>query len=205
MKTIAIAILLATLFTGCASRKSAAQVDEPIRVTPADVQVAPAPPAPPPAEPAPEPPPKPQTEELNEKRLSEAVDMLRRGERSGAIKTLQSIAKGKRVEGVTDEALFRLAMLTLKPTSQRGVSSQAEALLKRLRKEFPKSQWTAQAAPLMELIKVTEELRHQNLTQKATNQSLTAENDQLNKKVEQMNQTLQQLKHLDVEMEKKTK
>ena len=69
---------------------------------------------------------------------------------------------------------------------------------KRLKKEYPASPWTVQATPLLELIGVAEELRHQNRNFKAANQSLTKEINELNK-------NLEQLKHLDLELEQKSR
>jgi hypothetical protein len=139
------------------------------------------------------------------KRLAQAVEMLAKGDSPGAAKVLNAICTGSAVPGVTDEALFRLALLSLKPSTERPASVQGYQLLKRLKKEYPTSPWTVQAAPLVELISVAEEFRHQNRNLKAANQSLTKETNELNKKINELNKNLEQLKHLDQELEQKTR
>lgn len=132
------------------------------------------------------------------KRLEQAVHMLAEGDLPAASKLLNAICSDAVVPGVTDEALFRLALLSLKPSTDRPVSGQGPRLLKRLKKEYPTSPWTVQAAPLAELINVTEELRHLNQGLKSANQSLS-------KKIEELNKNLEQLKHLDLELEQKVR
>jgi hypothetical protein len=132
------------------------------------------------------------------RRLGKAVDLLEEGDVAGATKLLNAICSGHSAPGVTDEALFRLALLTLKPAPDRPVSKQGHHLLRRLKEEYPSSPWTAQAAPLMELITVDEELRHQNRSLKTANQSLS-------KKITELNDTIDQLKNLDLELEQKNR
>lgn len=127
------------------------------------------------------------------KRLAQAVEMLSRGNSNQAARELRAISEETPVPGVTDEALFRLALLSLKPGTDKSLA-QGEHLLKRLRKDYPRSPWTAQAAPLIDLMEHSDELRSQNRNLKAVNQSLTKEINELNKNIEQ-------LKHLDVELE----
>lgn len=132
------------------------------------------------------------------KRLATAVDLLDKGESSRAAKMLEEISASKPVPGVTDEALFRLALLSLKPSTERPASAQGYQLLKRLKKEYPSSPWTAQVAPVLALIKVAEELRRLNKNYKSVNQTLSNEINELNRNIEQ-------LKHLDLELEKKAR
>jgi hypothetical protein len=132
------------------------------------------------------------------KRLAKAVELLDQGDVAGATRLLKAITSAHSVPGVTDEALFRLALLTLKPSPDRPVSRQGQHLLRRLKDEFPSSPWTAQAAQLTELVNVDEELRHQNRTLKATNQSLA-------KRIAELNDTIDQLKNLDLELEQKNR
>jgi TolA-binding protein len=146
------------------------------------------------------------------KRLAAAVTLLQQGNNAGAVKALEAVCSDPPVPGVTDEALFRLALLSLKPSTERPASSQFQELLKRLRKEYPASPWTAQAAPLVDLINSAEELRRQNKTYRSANQSLTKDVNErnknineLNKNINELNKNIEQLKHLDLEIEKKTR
>ena len=132
------------------------------------------------------------------KKLAQAVEMLTAGDSPGAAKVLDAICTDTPVAGVTDEALFRLALLSLKPSAEKPASAQAHRLLKRLKKEYPASPWTAQAAPLIELINVSDDLSRQNKSTKAANHALTREVNELNKHIKQ-------LKRLDQELEKSTR
>ena len=139
------------------------------------------------------------------KRLESALALLRKGDSAGAAKILEAICNAPPVPGVTDEALFRLALLSLQPSTERPASSQGHQLLKRLKKEYPSSPWTVQAAPLVELISSAEELRRQNKNYRSANQSLIREIAELNKSINELTRNIDQLKHLDLEMEKKTR
>lgn len=127
------------------------------------------------------------------RQLEQADEMLARGNTQGAAKLLNEITSGPSVAGVTDEALFKLALLALKPGVERY--SHGQQLLRRLGKEFPKSSWNRLAAPVADMIEAVEEQKHQNRNLKGTNQSLTKEISELNKSIEQ-------LKRLDLELEK---
>jgi TolA-binding protein len=137
--------------------------------------------------------------------LATAQALLEKGDHSGAAKVLEAICKSPAEPGVTDEALFRLALLSLKPSPERPASPQGHQLLRRLKKEYPASPWTAQAAPLVELINSAEELRRQNRNYRTANQALTREANELNKNIKELTKNIEQLKHLDLEIERKTR
>lgn len=172
------------------------------------------------------------------KKLSQAVEMLARGDSPGAVKMLTAVCNASPAPGVTDEALFRLALLMMEPGSP--TSGQGQRLMMRLQKEYPTSPWTVQAARLTEYLNATEELRRQsqswetdnqalkadnqalktdnqnlkshnhnlktdNQSLKADNQSLKSANQSLSAEVNELNNNLKQLKHLDVELERKSR
>jgi TolA-binding protein len=139
------------------------------------------------------------------RRLSAARALLEKGDSAGAAKALEAVCNGKPAPGVTDEALFRLALLSLKPGAERPTTGQGAQLLKRLKKEYPASPWTLQAAHLSELISSNEELRRQNRNYRTTNQTLNKDINELNKNINELNRNIEQLKHLDLEIEKKTR
>jgi chromosome segregation ATPase len=72
-----------------------------------------------------------------------------------------------------------------------------------LKKEYPSSPWTAQAAPLNELIGTAEELKRQSGNSRAAHQSLNREVNELKRTVNELNKQIEQLKHLDLELEQK--
>lgn len=128
-------------------------------------------------------------------RLAPGVRELSAGDTAGSVRGLKRASEGRAVSGVTDEVLFRLALLSLKPNRDMLVSKQARHLLKRLKKEYPFSPWTAQAAQLNELIKLVDELSLQN-------KAVTAAKESLAKEVEQLKHNILQSKNLDVELER---
>lgn len=139
------------------------------------------------------------------RRLSSAVGFIEKGDTAQAIKLLETICNGSPAPGITDEALFRLALLTMKPSAERPASPQGVQYLKRLKKEYPASPWTTQAAPLVELVNSAEELKRQNRNYRSSNQTLTREINELNKTIAERNKSIEELKHLDLEIEKKTR
>jgi hypothetical protein len=126
--------------------------------------------------------------------LSSAVNMLGRGEPDAAAKILTAIVDSGPAPGITDEALFRLALLSLKPVPEKEGSH----FLKRLKNDYPASPWTVQAGPLLELLADVDELRRQNKNYKNQNQSLS-------KEVNELNENINKLKSLDLELEKKAR
>ena len=136
----------------------------------------------------------------HERKLDEAVQLQKEGKTSAAMEKLTALCAERGVPGVTDEALFRLSLLTLKSglENDRDTSQLAQQKLERLRKEYPSSPWTGMAAPVTEALAATSELRRQNRTLKTQNQSLSKENQELRESIEK-------LKLLDLELEKKTR
>ena len=140
-----------------------------------------------------------------EKKLASAVKLLEKGNALAATKLLTEIANGKGVPGVTDEALFRLSMLNIRPGTEPEGMAQTYKRLERLQKEYPSSSWARTAWPLMEFLETGEELRRQNRNLKNLNQSLTKENKELHQNIKEQNLNLERLKNLDLELEQKTK
>jgi hypothetical protein len=127
--------------------------------------------------------------------LAKATALLDAGDRSGATVAFAAISDSSGVPGVTDEALFRLALLSLRPATEKEGNAQILQLLKRLKKEYPSSRWTAQSGQLADMLAGVEELRRQNRNLKNQNQSL-------GKEVNELNRNINQLKRLDQELEK---
>lgn len=130
------------------------------------------------------------------RKLAGAKELLESGDRVEAAKALTAVIAAGDIPGITDEALFRLALLGLRPSLERDNNLQALQLLKRLKKEYPASPWTAQSAQLTELLSGLEEVRRQIRNLKSHNQSLSNE-------VNELNRSIDQLKQLDQELEKK--
>jgi hypothetical protein len=133
-----------------------------------------------------------------ERRFAGALQYLMQGKEREAQKLLEQVIAGQALPGVTDEALFRLALLNLRDESGKG-DTHAHALLVRLKKEYPRSIWTRQAAPLTAYLAGVGALRDSQRelkTLRERNLSLTRDNKELH-------QSLERLKNLDLELEQK--
>ena len=144
------------------------------------------------------------------KSLARANELLESGDRSGAVRELTAVTEAKGVSGVTDEALFRLALLTVHPAVDSGGNLHALNLLKRLKREYPASRWTVQSGQLSELLAGADELRRQvkslksqNQSLRSQNQTLRSQNQTLGSEVNELNRNINQLKQLDQELEKR--
>lgn len=133
-----------------------------------------------------------------ERTLHEALDKLRVGNEQQARDLLVKIVNDVPVNGITDEALFRLALLSLKGDGLKGVL-RAQELLERLAGKYPGSTWTRQSTPLLNHLIEARVLRNRQRelkTLKEKNLSLSRDN-------KEMRQSLEQLKQLDLELERK--
>lgn len=137
--------------------------------------------------------------------LARAVDLLAKGDAKHTVTILQGLVAGKGTPGITDEALFRLALLSLPEDLDMEDLVRVSRPLERLKKEYPASPWTTQAAPLAEFVatvsgrvQAASELRRQLKSLRELNLSLTRENKELRLNIEK-------LKTLDLEIERKTK
>ena len=79
-----------------------------------------------------------------ELKLSKAVSLQKQGDSAAAADLLAEICADKPVQGVTDEALFRLSLLRL----GRGEVEQTVKDLKHLTSRYPASTWAMPAANL---------------------------------------------------------
>lgn len=144
------------------------------------------------------------------RRLSEAIDHLEKGNLDAAATALETITRQPAVSGITDEALFRLALIRL-PNGKDG-SSQTTALLERLIRDYPGSPWTKQGVPLLEYVSSIDDARKQarnlrilNLSLNRDNKELRATNQNLVRENKELHQNIEKLKHLDIELEKKSR
>jgi hypothetical protein len=135
-----------------------------------------------------------------ERTLSGALDQLRAGKEQKARELLEKVVDGAPAVGVTDEALFRLALLSLKEDGGKGLL-RAQQLLERLADKYPDSLWTKQSAPLLSHLTEARTLRNKQRELKA----LRELNFSLSRDNKDMRQSLEQLKRLDLELEQRIK
>jgi cell division protein FtsB len=157
-------------------------------------------------------------------KLNEAVNALETGNEVAASKMLEEICRAPAVAGVTDEALFRLSMLSLRQHDNPAVMQDVRKRLERLRTEFPASTWTRLAWPFMEYLAGAEGVRSDLRTAKQRVSSLARENQELHrtnqnaareirelqetnqllgKENRELSQRIEKMKHLELELERK--
>jgi outer membrane protein assembly factor BamD (BamD/ComL family) len=136
--------------------------------------------------------------ETMERNFAGALQHMQKGNEQKAGELLENVVRGPLVQGITDEALFRLALLKLRDSGSGSVL-RAEKLLERLRKEFPRSIWRYQSEPLIAFIEASAEQRK---SQKEL-RSLRELNVSLTRNNKELRQTIERLKELDIELENK--
>lgn len=135
-----------------------------------------------------------------ERRFAGALVFLQSGNEQSARDLLELVIDGPTRNGVTDEALFRLSVLSLRDEGAKG-NVRALELLERLKTEFPSSIWTRQAAPLSVYLTGIRTLRDRQREVK----SLKELNYSLSRDNREMRQSIERLKSLDLELEQKIK
>jgi len=137
--------------------------------------------------------------------LALARDLILTGKDDAARELLQKIGSEKSVPGVTDEALFRQGLLTLKYENEASGYPQTRQILERLIHDYPGSVWAVQAVPLNDLLVgrwMSEvslgKTRRQVKALKDSNLSLTREN-------KEMRLNIEKLKTLEQELELKSR
>lgn len=136
----------------------------------------------------------------NRQNLAAAITMIRAGLDNEARHYLELVISYSNEEGVTDEALFRLALLSLND-GNRGGGNGSAALLDKLKYNYPASVWTRQAAALQSYLLGVKNIR--NREREINN--LQDKNLSLSKDVRELRQILERLKALDIELEQKIK
>lgn len=137
---------------------------------------------------------------LQERRFATALELLRAGNEPAARELFERVIEEPARSGVTDEALFRLAILSLRDEGTKG-SNRSLELIERLKNEFPQSIWTHQSAALggyLSGVKALRDRQREIKTLKELNLSLSRDN-------REMRQSIERLKSLDLELEHKIK
>jgi hypothetical protein len=145
-------------------------------------------------------------------KLALAKMLIEDNRATAAKEILTEISTEASAKGITDEAIFRLALLYIEAGERKIATGKSGQLLDRLLKEFPKSPWRHHAATVKGLLdsydvsleekgdleQTIKSLRSSNLVLKSNNLSLSKENKELKMGIEK-------LKNLDIELETKNK
>ncbi|MDD2851815.1 MAG: hypothetical protein PHY09_07935 [Desulfuromonadaceae bacterium] len=134
---------------------------------------------------------------IQEKEFAEALTLLRTGKEKQARTVFEQVIVAPSLPGLTEEALFRLAILRLSDGGEKGVV-ESQALVERLVREYPDTLWARQAAPLVSHLSEMRQLygKAGQLTK------LHEQNMSLNHDIEKLRQNLERIKKLDLELDK---
>ncbi len=124
---------------------------------------------------------------------------------AAAKELLNTIITTPTVTGVTDEALFRLALLNLEAGDQRIATRRAGRNLDRLLSDFPASPWHVHGATLKGLIDAYDIALEEKTDLEKTVRNLRNTSATLSKENRELRHDLEKLKNLDLELEMKTK
>lgn len=134
----------------------------------------------------------------HERKFAGALQLLRQGNEQGARELLEQVVMAPGLPGVTDDALFRLALLRLRDGGEKG-GQESYSLLARLAKEYPDSIWTHQSAALSGHLVSTQKL----FEKQRETRPLRELNLQLSRENKELRLNLEKLKNLDLEMDQK--
>jgi hypothetical protein len=124
---------------------------------------------------------------------------------SAAKEILTAISDAKGVSGVTDEALFRLALLNLAPGEQKILTKKAERNLEKLLASYPSSPWRSHAATLKGIIDAYDLSLDEKAELEKTIRILKNSNLSLGKETRELREDIEKMKKLDLELERKKK
>jgi len=144
-------------------------------------------------------------EQEQQQKLVLARMLLEDNRISAAKRILTAIVDEKGVPGVTDEALFRLALLNLEPGEQKIITNKAGRNLEKLLKLYPSSPWKSHAATLKGVLDAYDLSREENSDLEKTIRGLKSSNLSLGKENRELRQDMEKLKQLDLELERKKK
>ncbi|HIJ94777.1 MAG TPA: tetratricopeptide repeat protein [Desulfuromonadales bacterium] len=133
-----------------------------------------------------------------ERSFAAALQQLRAGNEAAAAELLDRVVNSASLPGVTDEALFRLALLEL-PGDSGGGEARARELLDQLIRYYPASIWSKQAAPLAQYLRGAAAVKARNQQIK----NLKNQNVSLSRDNKELRQSIERLKNLDLELEQK--
>lgn len=134
----------------------------------------------------------------HERKFAGALQLLRQGNEQGARELLEQVVVAPGLPGVTDDALFRLALLRLRDGGEKG-GLEGYSLLARLAKEYPDSIWTHQSAALSGYLMLTQRLFEKQRETKP----LRELNLHLSRENKELRLNLEKLKNLDLELDQK--
>jgi len=133
-----------------------------------------------------------------ERQFAGALQFLRQGNEQRARALLEQVVLGPRHAGISDEALFRLALLKLRD-DEKG-PQEAHTLLMQLSTQHPDGIWARQAAPLVSFLATTQKL----LARQRDTRGLRELNSQLYRENKELRLNIEKLKKLDLELDRKS-
>jgi hypothetical protein len=144
-----------------------------------------------------------------ERKLARAETLLERKKIAAATEQLEAICAAPGVPGVTDEALFRLSMISLPNELNKTGQGRARKGLEQLSKEYPSSSWAPIAAAISEALAIFEgSVTSSHATEEEQRQQLRKLKEQitaLSRENHDLHESIEKLKNLEIEMGKGSK
>lgn len=139
------------------------------------------------------------------RKLMLAQILLEDNKAAAAKDILTSLSNEPGVLGVTDEALFRLALLNLEAGDQKIATGKAGRNLDKLIKFYPTSSWKSHAVTLKGLLDTYDGTADEKADLEKTARSLKNSNQSLARELKDLRQDMEKLKNLELELEMKKK
>jgi hypothetical protein len=135
-------------------------------------------------------------------KLATASMLQKQGKTSESKNLLSEICAEPAVPGVTDEALFRLAILRLGSEFEADNIEKCKKELDRLAQDFPSSSWTQLALPLRNFLASSGKALKQGKKLSEQNKSLSKENRELKDNSLSMAKELRNVKEINASLSK---
>ena len=142
-------------------------------------------------------------EQEQRRKLALARMLLEDKREAAAREILSRISKERMIAGVTDEALFRLALLSLEPGEKKIDTAKTARSLELILNNYPSSPWRSHAAALNGLLDAYDMSRREIAEMDKSIRGLKNTNTSLGKENRELHEDIKRFKKLDLELERK--
>ncbi len=142
-------------------------------------------------------------EQEQRRKLALARMLLEDKREAAAREILSRISKERMIAGVTDEALFRLALLSLEPGEKKIDTAKTARSLESILNNYPSSPWRSHAAALKGILDAYDMSRREIAEMDKSIRGLKNTNASLGKENRELHEDIKRFKKLDLELERK--
>jgi len=142
-------------------------------------------------------------EQEQRRKLALARMLLEDNREAAAREILTRISKERMIAGVTDEALFRLALLSFEPGEKKIATTKAAKNLESILINYPSSPWKSHAAALKGILDAYDMSSREISEMDKAIRGLKNTNASLGKENRELHEDIKRFKKLDLELERK--